>query len=38
MSLYVTSFALACGTLSFGMKKIVSIPVTQPGIGHLVRQ
>jgi hypothetical protein len=28
---YVTSFALAFGTLSFGMNKIVSIPVTGPG-------
>jgi hypothetical protein len=26
------SFALDLGTLSFGMKKIVSIPITWPGI------
>ncbi len=29
---YVTSFALALGTLSFGMKKIVSVPAAQHGI------
>ncbi len=29
---YVMSFALAIGTLSFGMKKSVSVPITRPGI------
>ncbi len=29
---YMTSFALACGTLSFVMKNVMSISVTQPGI------
>jgi hypothetical protein len=30
--LYMTSFALALSTLSLGIKNIVSIPFTQPGI------